>query len=72
MPKSKLEKLVEIEGLTVEQLLQQSVSDSVVPGICVAPECDYTTMVEPDCRGGWCEECQANTVQSACVIAGLI
>jgi len=51
------------------------ISDSVSPAICCNPEntdCDYTAEMEPDQDRGWCEECNANTVVSALVLAGLI
>jgi len=57
---------------TIHQMLQAAAFDSVVPGICRNKECNYTTDVEPDCERGWCEECQANTVVSALMLAGII
>lgn len=69
----KLRKLVESEGYpNLDALLQACIADSVSPGICVKPECDYTTEIEPDQRGGYCEACGGQTVQSALVLAGLI
>jgi hypothetical protein len=41
-------------------------------GICKNPDCSYTTEVEPDCRTGYCEECQTQTVRSLLVLLGLI
>jgi hypothetical protein len=55
---------------TLEDFLGEWGLDSVVPGIC--PDCGYTTEYEPDQEAGWCEECEANTVVSALVLAGLI
>jgi len=69
---SKLDKLAKIEGMTVMELLEQGTFDSVVPGICMNPNCDYTTEVEPDQSRGWCEECETNTVKAATVLAGII
>jgi len=69
---TKLEKLAEIEGLTVDELLEKATFDSVVPGICTNKDCDYSTEVEPDQGRGWCEECQKNTVKSALMLAGII
>jgi hypothetical protein len=70
---AKLSKLVENEGFeTLEQMLQAALFDSVCPGICVKPECNYTVEVEPDQRQGWCEVCGTQTVQSALSLAGLI
>lgn len=70
---AKLRKLVESEGYpSVDALLQACIADSVSPGICTEPECDYTTEIEPDQRRGYCEACGGQTVQSALVLAGLI
>lgn len=69
----KLQKLAEIEGYDdYQDLLEDNVIDSVCPGICTNPGCDYTTEVEPDCRDGWCESCETQTVQSAMVLAEII
>lgn len=55
---SKLQKLAEIEGFdSTFELLEASIADSVCPGICINPGCEYTTEVEPDCTSGYCEEC---------------
>jgi hypothetical protein len=71
--RAKLNTLAENEGFTsVTELLEACVHDSVNPGICANPTCDYSTEVEPDQREGWCEECRTSTVQSALVLAGLI
>ena len=73
MKTKKLERLAEIEGFDhFQSLLEEAVMDSVVPGICTHPDCDYTTEVEPDSRTGWCEECKSNTVASALVLADVI
>ena len=69
---SKLGQLARIEGLSVDDMLEAAVFDSVSPGICSTPDCDYTTEVEPDSSEGWCEECQAGTVHSALILAGII
>lgn len=70
---SKLETLAKSEGYTtVNQFLMARALDSVVPGICVRPDCDLTTEVEPDQDRGWCESCEANTVKSGCILAGII
>jgi hypothetical protein len=73
MSASKLELLAEIEGYgDTMDLLDAASIDSVVPGICMEADCDYTTGVEPDCDEGWCEECQKNTVKSCMILAGVI
>ena len=54
----------------IDEMLEAAVFDSVVPGIC--DRCGYSTDVEPDSRDGWCEECDAGTVKSCLIIAGII
>ena len=74
--KAKLQKLAELEGSeTVDGMFDAAVSDSVCPGICCNPfdmACEYTCEVELDQDRGWCENCQANTVQSCLVLADII
>lgn len=69
----KVQRLAELEGYSsVMDMLEDATMDSICPGICVKPGCEYTTEVEPDQSRGWCEECQANTVASALMLAGII
>ena len=68
----KLSALASDFGCEIEDLLEQSVFDSVAPGICFSSDCDYSTEVEPDCEDGYCEECDANTVVSCLVLAYII
>lgn len=71
--RAKLAALVTIEGFNdAEALLKAVAHDSVCPGICTEPSCDYTAEVEPDQDRGFCEECRTQTVQSALTLAGLI
>lgn len=72
--KSKLEILAQIEGYGDDTLalLEANSTDSVCPGICMNKSCDYTTEVEPDATGNWCEECETQSVKSALVLAGVI
>lgn len=65
-----LEDLARAEGMEVMDMIEMSVFDSVVPGIC--PRCKGTQECEPDARANWCEECQDNTVRSCLDIAGMI
>ena len=67
----KLKQLADLEGKSIDELLESCITDSVNPGICTNEWCDYTTEVEPDQRAGWCEECQENTVKSALVLADI-
>ena len=69
----KLAKLAELEGFaSPDELIAATVHDSVSPGICSRPGCDYSCEVEPDQDRGWCEACRDQTVQSALVLAELI
>lgn len=68
----KLEQLCEIEGMDEMELLGEATGDSVCPGICSNPDCDYTCTVEPDAANGYCEVCDTNTVVSALQLAGII
>ena len=69
---SKLDRLAESYGLTVTSFIEEYALDDVAPGICMNPDCDYTTEVEPDQREGWCEECGTRSVRSGIVLAGII
>ena len=71
--RAKLVQLAEIEGFSsTDELIQAAVHDSVSPGICSRPGCDYSCVVEPDQDRGWCEACRDQTVQSTLVLAELI
>ncbi len=71
--REKLAMLVEIEGFdSTDDLLEAVAHDSICPGICTRPGCDYSCEVEPDQREGWCEECRSQNVQSAMVLAEVI
>jgi hypothetical protein len=71
----KLDTLSVLEGLTVEDMLNQATLDSIVKGmvkgICSELGCNYTTEVEPDQDQGHCEKCGGQTVTSCMVLAGL-
>ena len=69
----KLDQLVEDFGYeSLEVLLEAAVMDTVCPGICMNPGCDYTCETEPDQDRGWCEACGEGTVRSAMWLAGVI
>ena len=71
--RKKIKELVEQFGYeNEEEMLIDSGFDSIVPGICMDENCDYTTDVEPDCEEGWCEICDTGTVKSCLVISNLI
>ena len=69
---SKLDRLAECCGLTVNSFIEEFALESVVPGICMNPDCDYTAHYEPDQREGWCEECGTRSVRSGIALAGII
>ena len=70
---SKLQELAEIEGFEdSNELIEEYGFGAVVPGICVNSRCEYSTNVEPDCSGGYCEICGTQTVESALVLAGIM
>lgn len=68
----KLNLLADIEGMDVMEMLEQASFDGIAPGICMNPDCEYTTNVEPDQDQGWCELCESNTVESCLMLAGVI
>ena len=73
LSQSKLDALVEAEGfVSLEEMLESTMADSVSPGICTNPSCSYTCDTEPDQDAGWCEECGTNSVKSALILAHLI
>ena len=63
--KALLEIILEEEGLLMEEFMEQCIFDSVVPGICVNPDClCVADRCEPDARKNYCENCGGNTVIS--------
>lgn len=67
-----LRQVVESEGLTsVYDLLEQYVTDSIVPGICINCE-SIESNCEPDAIDNYCNECKENKVKSILVLAGVI
>ena len=68
----KLEKLAELEGMSIDEMLEEATFDSVARSICKNPGCDYTTMMEPDQDRGWCEACNTGSVVSCLVLAGIL
>lgn len=71
--REKFRDLMEIEGYDDEDAFLEDVAlDSIQPGICIRPDCDYTTSVEPDSYAGWCPECEKNTVRSPLALLVMI
>lgn len=52
------------------EMIEESVHDSVVPGICIS--CKGTQECEPDARANWCSECGTSTVRSCLDLAAMI
>jgi hypothetical protein len=69
---SKLDCLAREWGMRTSEFIEEYALGDVVPGICMNPDCDYATEVEPDQTEGWCEECEMRSVRSGIVLAGLI
>ena len=65
-----LQHLLDDWGLTLEEMLEQTLMDTVAPAICTV--CGYTTETKPDQTQGWCEECNKNTVVSGLILADFI
>lgn len=57
-------------GEGVLALIEEAITDSVVPGICV--DCHQTQECEPDARTNWCENCGQMKVRSCLDLAMLI
>lgn len=73
--RSKLNILADSEGIDLDnqESLGEILMDSVQPGICMNPGCDYTTdSVEPDQNRGYCEICNTQTVKSISMLMGII
>ena len=71
-PEGILKRLAEDEGYDDPWAYLETVAyDSVQPGVCYKCE-SVNFSLEPDQRGGWCEECETPTCQSVSVLAGVI
>jgi hypothetical protein len=70
---TKLHELMVIEGFeSVDELTEECMFDSLVPGICMTKGCSFTAEVEQDCMEGWCEVCDKGTVNSCAILLGVI
>ena len=73
MEQSKLDTLTQEEGHDhFVDMLEEYQDESLIPGICMNPNCDATYHYEPDSETGWCDVCKTNTVKSCFVLAGII
>lgn len=72
LKRKKVQILVDESGLDSLSLLEEYQLEGLVPCICMKPECDYWTELEPDQRAGWCEECDDTTLMSLLVLVGIL
>ena len=69
----KLALLADIEGYdSVMDMLREATFDGRCMAICMNDGCEFTTEMEPDQDGGWCNECKTNTVKSCLILEGII
>ena len=69
---TKLERLMHDWGYEDLMIFLEDIAfDSIAPGICLNPGCDYSTDVEPDQDRGYCEICETQSVKSALRLAGI-
>lgn len=66
----KLQQLADKRGIDAQILIEESLNETLVPGICVNEGCDYTIDVEMDQDGATCIDCNTPTVKSCLVLAG--
>lgn len=64
--------LTEDTGMTEDELLKEATFDAVAWSVCMNDGCNFTNQYEPDCDGGWCDECEEGSVQSILIILGVI
>lgn len=56
----------------IEAMLEDGSTDGSAVAICTNCEEVYGERLEPDATDGECEECETPTVQSVCILAGII
>ncbi len=57
---------------SVEEMMNSTMFNSLVPCICMNDGCDATYEYEADSVKGWCEECGTGSVQSCLIILGIV
>lgn len=67
-----LNMLLNNEGLTRDEFIEQFALEDVVPGICTNPNCEEIYQYEPDQDEGYCESCGTNSVKSGLIMLGVI
>lgn len=61
----KMQILLDTEGYDdIEDFMQETMHESIVPAICMNKDCDYVSYYEPDQTEGWCEECHTQSCMS--------
>ena len=72
----KSRKLLKILAATghhhLEDLLQERITDTTAPSICMTEGCDHVADFEKDQTKGICEACGSHTVTSVFVLADVI
>jgi hypothetical protein len=56
----------------LEDLLQERITDTMAPSICMTEGCDHVADFEKDQTEGVCEACGSHAVTSVFVLADLI
>ena len=56
----------------LEDLLQERITDTMAPSICMTEGCDHVADFEKDQTEGVCEACGSRTVTSVFVLADVI
>ena len=73
---NKTRKLLKILAATghhhLEDLLQERITDTLAPAICMIEGCDHVADFEKDQTKGICEACGSHTVTSVFVLADVI
>ena len=69
---SKLQDLFDDYGVTEDEFMAEYCFDSIVPAICMEPDCNATYEYEPDSENGYCENCQKNSVTSGLRLLGQV
>lgn len=69
--KTLIDLVAEDQGMSVMDMLEKYHTDSVVPGICTRCRMVHDSC-EPDAEENWCDECDAGTVKSILILAGII
>lgn len=72
MGSDKLNALLANEGMTEDEFMEEYAMESIVPGICMNPGCDFVGEYEPDQDRGYCEICGTQSVMSGLRLLGIM